>query len=185
MVMFNGESKVFEIKTEYDSPRRLDRQMGDYKGVFDKCYLVVPESKVGDYLQVVEEETGIIVMAYGSDGMELREWREARQNEAFNSYAMLSCLRACEYERMAENLGHDLMSVLKGINGLITVRISLLRAAAKDLKRLFLQEVKKRQNNTRFLSKYPVALRQMLLSLNLPEKKALLLLDKLKTTIQS
>lgn len=28
MVMFNGESKVFEIKTEYDSPRRLDRQWG-------------------------------------------------------------------------------------------------------------------------------------------------------------
>lgn len=31
MVMFNGESKVFEIKTEYDTPRRLDKQIEDYK----------------------------------------------------------------------------------------------------------------------------------------------------------
>lgn len=29
--MFNGESKAFEIKTEYDTPRRLDKQMDDYK----------------------------------------------------------------------------------------------------------------------------------------------------------
>ena len=158
--------------------------MGDYKGIFDKCYLVVPESKVGDYLQVVEEETGIIVMANGSDGMELRECREARQNEAFNSYAMLSCLRACEYERMAENLGHDIISV-PGYKRFDYCKDLFAKTAAQDLKRLFLQEVKKRQNNTRFLRKYPVALRQMLLSLNLPEKKALLLLDKLKTTIQS
>ena len=49
MVMFNGESKAFEIKTEYDTPRRLDKQLDDYKRFFDKCYIVIPESKSEEY----------------------------------------------------------------------------------------------------------------------------------------
>ena len=35
MVMFNGESKAFEIKTEYDNLRRLNKQMGDYGRFFE------------------------------------------------------------------------------------------------------------------------------------------------------
>ncbi len=53
MVMFNGESKAFEIKTEYDTPRRLDKQMDDYKRFFDKNYIVVPENRVGEYCNIV------------------------------------------------------------------------------------------------------------------------------------
>ena len=51
------------------------------------------------------------------------------------------------------------------------------------LKFLFLQEIRKRKNNTRYLRRYPVSLRQMMLSLNLPEKKANILLEKLNTTV--
>ena len=61
--MFNGESKAFEIKTEYDTPRRLDKQMEDYKRFFDKCYLVVPEDRLEEYYNIVEPTTGIITMS--------------------------------------------------------------------------------------------------------------------------
>ncbi len=39
LVMFNGVSKAFEIKTELDSKTRLKGQINDYSKVFNECYI--------------------------------------------------------------------------------------------------------------------------------------------------
>lgn len=182
IVMFNGESKVFEIKTEYDSPKRLNKQMEDYKMFFDKCYIVIPEYNLDKYCQSVDENVGIIILCDDGKGIELREYKAAKRNISFDSQLMLSCLREKEYENIAEKLGCVIHSV-PGYERYKYCDNVFAKALTVELKSLFLEEIKKRNNNTRFLRSYPPSLRQMLLSLNLPDKKANILIEKLKRTI--
>lgn len=182
MVMFNGESKAFEIKTEYDTPRRLDKQMDDYKRFFDKCYIIVPESKVDEYRDIVESTTGIIAMSHKNGSIILKEVRHAEQNERFDFEALMSCLRTEEYKNIVLSLGES----LEGVAGYDMYKYCY-RVISKEnpnkLRELFLREIKKRKNNTALLRKYPMSIRQMMLSLNLPQDKANKLLEQLNINI--
>ena len=51
---------VFEIKTEYDTFTRLDRQLSDYKKAYEYLNLIVPKSKLSDAIDLVDEAIGII-----------------------------------------------------------------------------------------------------------------------------
>ena len=182
MVMFNGESKAFEIKTEYDTPRRLDKQMGIYKRLFDKCYIVVPEDRLDEYYSMVESATGIITMSRDSRYIKLKEVRVAHHNEWFDPGALMSCLRTEEYKNIVLSLG----SSLEGVAGYDMYKYCYNIISQTDtdkLKSLFLREVKKRKNNTALLRKYPMSIRQMMLSLNLPDEKANKLLELLNINI--
>lgn len=182
MVMFNGESKAFEIKTEYDTPRRLDKQMDDYKRFFDKCYIIVPENKVDEYRDIVESTTGIIAMSHKNGSIILKEVRQAEQNERFDFEALMSCLRTEEYKNIVLSLGES----LEGVAGYDMYKYCY-RVISKEnpnkLRELFLREIKKRKNNTALLRKYPMSIRQMMLSLNLPQDKANKLLEQLNINI--
>lgn len=182
MVMFNGESKAFEIKTEYDTPRRLDKQMEDYKRFFDKCYIVIPENKLDDYYNIVEPTTGIMAMSRDNGHIIIKEVKTAYRNERFDAEALMTCLRTNEYKNIAMSLG----SSLDGIAGYDMFKFCcnvISHANADKVRELFLLEVKKRKNNTSLLRNYPMPLRQMMLSLNLPEDKANKLLKQLNTNI--
>lgn len=183
MVMFNGESKAFEIKTEYDTPRRLDKQMDDYKRFFDKCYIIVPENKVDEYRDIVESTTGIIAMSHKNGSIILKEVRHAEQNERFDFEALMSCLRTEEYKNIVLSLGES----LEGVAGYDMYKYCyrvISKADPNRLRELFLREIKKRKNNTALLRKYPMSIRQMMLSLNLPQDKANKLLEQLNINIK-
>jgi hypothetical protein len=182
IAMFNGESKAFEIKTEYDTPRRLDKQMDDYKRFFDKCYIIIPEDKVDEYWDIIESTTGVIVMSRNNGRIILKEIRHAEQNERFDSEILMSCLRIEEYKNIVLSLGES----LEGVAGYDMYKYCyqvISKAKPNELKYLFLREIKKRKNNTVLLRKYPMSIRQMMLSLNLPEDKANKLLEQLNINI--
>ena len=182
IVMFNGESKVFEIKTEYDTPSRLDKQLEDYKRLFDKCYIVVPEKRLNDYSSLVDMRVGIIVMIQDRGRVVLKEVRPAFQNEYLDHEILMSCLRIEEYKSIVLSLGVS----LEGVAGydLYTYSSQIIsKVNSNILRKLFLQEIKKRKNNTALLRKYPTPIRQMMLSLNLSERKANKLLQQLSVNI--
>lgn len=182
MVMFNGESKAFEIKTEYDTPRRLDKQMEDYKRFFDKCYVVIPETKLSEYKDIIASTTGIITLRRDNGRIILEEVKAAQQNNRFDSDALMSCLRTNEYKNIASSLGASLDGVA-GCDMYTYCGKVIMQAEPNKLRQLFLQEVKKRKNNTALLRKYPVSVRQMMLSLNLSPNKAEGLLKKLSVNL--
>ena len=182
IAMFNGESKAFEIKTEYDTPRRLDKQMEDYKRLFDKCYIVVPENKLNEYCDIIESTTGIIAMRRDNGRIILNEVRIACQNVCFDHNALMSCLRTEEYKNITLSLGVSLDGVA-GYDMYTYCYNVISQADSSKLRHLFLREVKKRKNNTALLRKYPMSIRQMMLSLNLSENKANKLLEQLNINI--
>lgn len=182
MVMFNGESKAFEIKTEYDTPRRLDKQMEVYKSFFDKCYIVVPENKLDEYSGIVESTMGIIIMSQDNGRIILEEVRSACQNKYFDPKVLMSCLRIGEYKNIVLSLGASLDRVA-GYDMYTYCYNVISQTHSEKLRMLFLHEIKKRKNNTALLRKYPVSIRQMMLSLNLSENKANKLLKQLHINI--
>ena len=150
MVMFNGESKAFEIKTEYDTPRRLDKQMDDYKRFFDKCYIIIPEDKVDEYCDIIESTTGIIAMSRNNGRIILKEIRHAEQNERFESEALMSCLRTEEYKNIVLSLEES----LEGVAGYDMYKYCyqvISKANPNKLRELFLREITQRKNNTPLL----------------------------------
>ena len=112
----------------------------------------------------------------------LKEVRSASQNKHFDPEALMSCLRTEEYKNITLSLGVS----LDGVAGydMYTFCYNVISQADSDkLRRFFLREVKKRKNNTALLRKYPMSIRQMMLSLNLPEDKANKLLEQLNINI--
>lgn len=182
MAMFNGESKAFEIKTEYDTPRRLDKQMEDYKHFFDKCYIVIPKNKLDDYLNSIESKTGIITMESNNGRIVLKEIRMACQNDFFDLDTLMSCLRTTEYKNIVTSLGVSLDGIM-GYDMYKFCHNIISHEDSDKVRALFLREIKNRKNNTSLLRRYPMFLRQMMLSLNLSKCKANKLLKQLNTNI--
>lgn len=182
MALFNGESKAFEIKTEYDSPRRLGKQIEDYKLLFDKCYLVIPAEKLDDYLTEVESGIGIITFSMDRGRIRVSEFKSAEGRNNIDRKVLMSCLRTEEYKEIVKKLQGNLPD-MPAYEMFSTCSKIISQASFDVLHPLFLAALKKRKNNTKRLKDYPAYIRQMFLCLNLSEKKELRLIDKLNIQI--
>lgn len=52
-VLINGTNKVFEIKTELDTPERLTTQLQDYYKGFSEVYVFTHYSLAAKYVQLL------------------------------------------------------------------------------------------------------------------------------------
>nr|WP_199067621.1 sce7726 family protein [Chromobacterium sp. ASV5] len=71
-VVFNGTSTAYEIKTEYDSHRRLSTQTADYLRAFDKVYVVTHSDLATHYASLVDERVGILSLNSKNSFSEIR-----------------------------------------------------------------------------------------------------------------
>jgi hypothetical protein len=60
MCRINGSSYAYEIKTEFDTFRRLEKQINDYSKIFEYIYVVVPESNLEELIKILPSFCGII-----------------------------------------------------------------------------------------------------------------------------
>lgn len=183
LAMMNGESKAFEIKTSLDSPRRLAKQMHDYRHIFNKRYIVVEDSMYPHYTEHLDESTGIILLNYNRGRIHLQELRPATKQTSIETDILMKCLRTSEYEDIiirhygklpevpSYNMYSSCMDLMKNIDSTI-------------LNLSFLDVVKKRKSATGRLNLFPKELRQMILALNLPQNKEQELVGKLSKTLK-
>lgn len=78
VVIMNGTSTVYEIKTELDTFDRLIKQLNSYELVFDKIFVVTHSSKLNALIKIIPKYVGILVL--NSDGV-LDKIREPRSNK--------------------------------------------------------------------------------------------------------
>ena len=183
LAMFNGESKAFEIKTEYDSPRRLRKQLEEYSAFFDKVYLVIPSSLYDAYsLEIAGTNVGVIVMDYRNGKVEIKEQDPAYQNDALDVDVMMASLREDEYKAIVKSLT-GIVPEVPSYKMFESCTQILKAMSVKDLKRELLGVLKKRRNITNHIRHIQPSLRQMMLSLNLTERKETLLLSKFNKQI--
>ena len=184
LAMFNGNSRAFEIKTEYDTTRRLIGQLVDYTRVFQLCYVVIPANMLETYEKDIPPYIGIVLMRESGGVLELDEARPAVENKNIDAGMMMKCLRTKEYENM----------VIEEFGKLPDVPYYEMYEACEEklydmppdkLHQYFLKEIEKRKNNMCLLKKAPHELRQMYLQLGLSKGQIDILQTYLNNPIKS
>lgn len=182
LAFFNGESRAYEIKTSYDSPRRLEGQLNDYRRVFDKCYLVVEQSDVDDWLGY-DEDMGIIAFCHGPRGkITMEEARAAKLNEHIDVDVLMSCLRAEEYEYIAEHYSGAHLSECK-FKHFEECKAILKEMNVKSLHGAFLETIEKRKSSFDLLEQTPRELYQICMSMHLSGKQLNFITNSLNNII--
>ena len=95
VVILNGTSTVYEVKSKYDSLERLECQITDYRKVFDRIYVVTTAEKSKLVLDKVSGLVGVLVLC---DNGNLDTIRKAESNKVNTDPAVIfNCMRRAEF----------------------------------------------------------------------------------------
>lgn len=98
VVILNGTSTVYEIKSAYDSIERLQRQIAAYRQLFDKINVITAESQLNKVSGVVGNDIGLMVL---TDRNTIRTMQEpASLKETVHPAEIFDSLRKTEYEQI-------------------------------------------------------------------------------------
>lgn len=95
VVIVNGTSNVYEIKTELDSFDRLSSQIAAYRKAFDFIHIVTHPSLVDKAIDAVDDLVGIIAMQDDHSLVTVREPKSNKQNA--EPVCIFNSLRKEEY----------------------------------------------------------------------------------------
>jgi len=183
LVMFNGVSRAFEIKTEYDTTKRLEQQLEDYSKLFQQCYIVVPKELLSKYEGFVSENIGIVVLFIERDKVKLKEVRKSTVDNYIDVSILIRSVRTSEYKNIVFTHFGRLPDV--SCYEMFDACEEWMRKIPQvELNKLFLTEIKKRKSSTQLLEALPTEIRQIGLSMNLSKEQSFILLKKLSNPIK-
>lgn len=183
LVMFNGTSRAFEIKTDYDSDKRLAHQLSDYCKLFELCYLVVSNDSCEKYIHAIPKHVGVITMKYIRGKLVHHIIREAIQDSTIDVHTLMCSVRTCEYKNIVKRVFGKLPNVSE-FDMFDTCEQLLLCADNSQVNKAFINEMKKRVSNTHSLQNTDSAFRQLCLSTNMDIATYTQLTSKLNIPIQ-
>jgi hypothetical protein len=89
----NSNSTAYEIKTDLDTPNRLEQQMKDYFQVFEKVYLICSVHNHDSMVPFIPEECGIFTYSVTKTGRYIfKKKRSAIASTSISPHAQLSVL---------------------------------------------------------------------------------------------
>ena len=181
LVMFNGSSKLFEIKTEYDSDSRLPVQLYNYQKAFNQIFLIVPVSKLKLY-EKYNERIGLISFD-GNRIDKFRLTRKAENNLNVDPSVIMQILHTEEYKSVVK-LYYGKLPKMTSFNQFNICQNLINKIPTKKLNTLFINQMKNRDFNNNISSRYYKEFNQLSLALKLnkPEKK--IMIDNLKTLVK-
>ncbi|MEQ6122098.1 sce7726 family protein [Reichenbachiella sp. MALMAid0571] len=164
LVMFNGVSKVFEIKTEMDSDKRLNTQLEQYRKAFNQIYLIIPTSKLRLYLKY-DKSIGIITFDNNkSERFDLK--RKAINNAVVEPRTLMHVFHSKEYKEVVKKF-FGKMPKMTSFN-----QFSICSGLIEDipnnkLNELFIAQMKKRGNKNVLSKKNHSEFNQLSLALKM------------------
>ena len=109
IVIFNGTSTVYEIKTELDSLNRLEAQLEDYLKCFDKIYVITTLENIKKLENKLSGKIGLI--EYTKRGT-LREHKKAESNKQnIDKKSLFSLFRKNEMLNIIKKIGFEIPDV--------------------------------------------------------------------------
>ena len=102
VVILNGTSTVYEIKSERDSLTRLKSQLIDYRKVFANINVITAESHVGDVLKNTSDDIG--VLSIGSRNHICTKREAIAHPELVCTVTILESLRSSEASAILSNM---------------------------------------------------------------------------------
>ncbi|MEI7296253.1 sce7726 family protein [Paraburkholderia tropica] len=159
VAVFNGTSTAYEIKTEFDTPRRLTTQTSDYLSAFDRVCLVTHPRCAEMYSEIVDPRVGILAL---TERGSLRPMREPLSNrENVSPQTVFGCLQRAEYvECISRKIGEPVIKP----SGIIQAYCSEIFQQFTPLEAhdIFAKALRKRKTDgdtVRFVTALPESLR--------------------------
>ncbi len=98
VVLLNGVSTVYEIKSQYDSFARLEKQLQAYFEVFDYIYVITSPSQAPKLNSIIPDKAGILVLTNRNTISTIRAPKSNKEN--INLNILFDSLRKAEYMRI-------------------------------------------------------------------------------------
>lgn len=161
LVLLNGCSTCYEIKTEYDSLIRLADQLKSYTKLFNKVVVVCSSRMISDVLFLAPANIGIIEF---TDTCKLKTIREPISNNSIDLELMMRSLRKEEYLSIAEHIYKLKIDVPN--TQIFDYCLQIIKKEKPEVvNKLFLMTLKKtRQNNEEAINSLPISLTNALIS---------------------
>ncbi len=99
-VVINGTSTVYEIKSEFDSFARLERQMEAYCQVFDHINVITSNSQATKLKSILPDAVGILVLTDRNTISTIRDSKSNKKN--INPGTLFDSLRKKEYIKVVD-----------------------------------------------------------------------------------
>lgn len=109
VLMLNGTSHIYEIKSEFDSLDRLDKQLQDYKSIAEKISIISTNKHMEKLLTLDDPLIGLIELTgYGT----LKTVRKATSDlSGLDHQTLFDSLRKHEYMALLRNLNINIPKV--------------------------------------------------------------------------
>ncbi len=182
LVMFNGNSKVFEIKTEFDSSVRLDLQLENYRKAFNQIFIIIPEKKLSTYIKY-DQNIGLITFN-NNDTKKFTLQREATNNKEVDAETIINILHTNEYKSIVKSYFGEL-PVMTSFNQFKICCELIKKIPNIELNQKFIEQMKNRDLENALSNRYYKEFNQISLSLKLNKKDRNNMLQNLKSPIKS
>jgi hypothetical protein len=182
LVMFNGNSKVFEIKTEYDSDHRLALQLENYKKAFNQIYIIIPESKLFLYEKYND---GVGLISFNSKlTKKFTIQRQAVNNTEVDAETIMHILHTHEYKAIVK-LHYGYLPEMTSFSQFRTCSELIKKIPNQELNRRFIEQMKKRDLENVLSNRYYKEFNQLSLALKLSKVERKNMIQKLKSPLMA
>ncbi len=183
LVMFNGKSKVFEIKTEFDSSKRLNLQIENYSKAFNQIFLIVPESKLSIYSKF-DKSIGLISFNNNEKSEKFTLQRDAITNDEIDSETIMKVLHTNEYKSIVKSFYGEL-PITTSFNQYNICNDLIKKIPNNELNKKFIEKMKNRYLENVLSNRYYKEFNQISLALKLNKKDREIMIKNLKSPIKS
>lgn len=171
IVIFNGTSTVYEIKTELDSLNRLEAQLEDYLKCFDKIYVITTLENIKKLENKLSGKIGLI--EYTKRGT-LREHKKAESNKRnIDKESLFSLFRKNEMLNIIKKIGFEIPDVHPRYLREECEKI-FLKLSNEEAHNIAIEEIKKRKiknEQKEIIEMAPESLKFFFLAENLNKKQ--------------
>lgn len=181
LALFNGNSRAYEIKTELDSDNRLAWQLANYRKAFNQIYLIIPEIKLSKYKKF-DEKIGLITFnSTDSEGFSV--WREASNIIEIDAETIMQSLHSEEYKTIVKSYFGALPEMTSFSQYKVCLAL-IKQIPMEELNKLFIEQMKNRNQSVVLSSRYYRELNQISLALKLNKSERDKLIQNLKTPLK-
>lgn len=171
IVIFNGTSTVYEIKTELDSLNRLETQLEDYLKCFDKIYVVTTLENIKKLENRLSEKIGLIEYTKKHT---LKEHKKAESNKRnIDKKSLFSLFRKNEMLNIIKKIGFEIPDVHPRYLRKECEKI-FLKLSNEEAHNIAIEEIKKRKiknEQKEIIEMAPESLKFFFLAENLNKKQ--------------
>lgn len=189
VVVLNGTSHVYEIKSEMDSFERLDRQLAAYRKVFDLVTVITTERLYETTLARVPEQIGIMVLADRDYQFRRNPLREPISNKKnVSSEVIFDSLQRREYLKIIKEVLGISLAHLPNTQIYSEAKKCFSKLPPEKAHNAMIEALKRRRDTKRvadFVAEVPHSLKAASLALKLTGVERRQLVDLLQRDIAS